>query len=255
MSGEDAKVLERMSRYASPAEVAKALISAQTKISSGELLPVLGKDAKPEEINAFRKAHGIPESHDKYDLGPDIKIAENEAPLMNEFLKAAHASNQTPEQAKAMIKTWRSIEHQAMEYRSEADKKAQETTEEALRSEWGGEYKRNLTIIHNMLDGVGSQDLKDKMLKGRMADGTPIGSSAEALKFFAALALIQNPTSTVVPGFEANPLAGVENRIAEIEKMLRTDRKAYNDPKISGPGGEYGRLLEARERLKPQKAA
>lgn len=255
MSGDDAKILERMSRYASPAEVTKALISAQTKISSGELLPVLGKDAKPEEVTAFRKAHGIPETHDKYDLGPDIKIAENEAPLMNEFLKAAHASNQTPEQAKAMIKTWRGIEQQALEYRADADKKAQETSEEALRAEWGGEYKRNLTIIHNMLDGVGSQELKDKILKGRLSDGTPVGSSPEALKFFAAIALIQNPTSTVVPGFEANPLGGIESRIEAIEKLMKTDRKAYNDPKISGPGGEYGRLLEARERLKPQKAA
>ena len=45
-------------------------------------------------------------------------------------------------------------------------------------------------------------------------------------------------------------MKGVETRIAEIELMMRKDRKAYNDPKISGPDGEYQRLIAAREKMK-----
>lgn len=253
-SSTDAKKLERLQRYASPEAAMDALFAAQNKISSGELKPVLGKDAKPEDVTSYRKAHGIPESHDKYDLGADLKIEEREAPLIGEFLKAAHATNQTPDQVKASIKTWKAIETKALEYRAEADADLAKSCEDALRAEWGAEYRRTNTVIQNMLDLSGSQELKEKLLHGRLSDGTPIGSSPEAMKFFAALALIHNPTSTVVPGFEANPVAGIDNRIAEIEKMMRTDRKAYNDPKISGPGGEYSRLLEAKEKMKPKAA-
>src|ERR1700758_5352632 len=68
VAGEDPRGRERLGRYASPADVAKALIAAQNKISSGELKPALGKNASAEEVAQWRKAHGIPEVPDKYDL-------------------------------------------------------------------------------------------------------------------------------------------------------------------------------------------
>ena len=39
-----------------------------------------------------------------------------------------------------------------------------EETEDALRSEWGGDYRRNLTLVHSILDATGAPGFKDNLL-------------------------------------------------------------------------------------------
>lgn len=230
-----------------------ALIAAQNRISAGELKPVLGKNASADEIKAWRTEHGIPETPDKYDLGTDVKVEGMDPALLGEVLKAAHESNQTPDQVKATMKAWTQISNVVAERRTEADIKVQKDSEDSLRAEWGGEFRRNINLIHGMLDGATSPGLKDAIMGGRLADGTPIGSSPEALKFLVGLALIQNPTGVVVPGSEANPMKGVEEEIGKIETAMRTNRAAYNkDEKMQA---RYRELLVAQEALKPRKAA
>jgi hypothetical protein len=68
-----------------------------------------------------------------------------------------------------------------------------------------------------------------------------------------SLALIQNPAGVVVPGAHADPSKGVDDEISTIEKMMRTDRAAYN--KDERTQARYRELLGAREKLKPRQAA
>ena len=98
----DAKKLSRLSRYASPEAVIDALISAQNRISSGDLKPILKKDATEEQVKEYREAMGIPEAPDKYDLG-DVVPAGADKTMIEDFLKTAHATNQTPQQVKASV--------------------------------------------------------------------------------------------------------------------------------------------------------
>ena len=58
LAGGDEKLVKRAQRYASPRDVWNALVAAQNRISSGELKSVLPKDAKPEEIAAWRTEQG-----------------------------------------------------------------------------------------------------------------------------------------------------------------------------------------------------
>lgn len=249
----DAKILARMGRYASPAAAMEALVAAQNRISAGELKPVLGKNATPEQVKEYREALGIPETPDKYDLGKDIKIEGMDPTLLGEVLKEAHESNQTPDQVKATLKAWSKISQSVKEQQYESDVNIQKTSEDALRAEWGTEYRRNINIIHGMLDGAASPGLKDAIMGGRLADGTPIGSSPDALKFLVGLALIQNPTGVVVPGSEANPMKGVEEELAKIDQTMKTNRAAYNkDEKMQA---RYRELLVAKEKLKPRASA
>lgn len=228
-----------------------ALFAAQQRIRSGELLPALGKNPSAQELTDWRAAHGIPETADKYDLG---KLVEGMDPkLVETVLKEAHGTNQTPDQVKATLKAWGQISQNAAADRAESDIKIQKDGEDTLRAEWGPEFRRNINLIHGMLDGAASPELKDAILGGRLADGTPIGSSPEALKFLVGLALIQNPTGIVVPGAEGNQMQGVEDEIAKIEKDMRSNRDAYN--KDEKKQARYRDLLDAREKLKPRKAA
>jgi hypothetical protein len=219
VSKDDAKKLAQLQRYASPEAALQALFAAQERIRSGELKPALSKNATAEELKEWRAAHGIPEAPDKYDLGKDFTIPEADKPVFDVLFKAAHESNQTPEQVKSTVQAFAQIQQIATEHQQEQDQRAAVEAEEALRAEWGPEYRRNMNLIHGLLDGTGSQDLKASLLGGRLADGTPIGSSPEALRMLLGISMIQNPTGVVVPGGDANREQGIRGELEKLQAM------------------------------------
>lgn len=230
VSKDDAKVLTRLQRYSSPEAALQALIAAQNRISSGELKPVLGKDATKEQLTEWRAAHGIPETPDKYDLGKDVKIADADKPMFDVMMKAMHGENATPQHVAAVVKTWYSLTQQAREAQADADKATATKSEDALRTEWGNEFRRNINLVHGLLDGSGSQALKESLLGGRMADGTPIASSPEMMRMLLGLALVQNPSGVVVPG------GGGENGETiktELEKLQKIPAKTKTEAQSS----------------------
>lgn len=250
MAGDDEKYLKQLQRYASPLEVAKKAKNLETRLSSGELKAPLQKDASPETIKEWRAQNGIPEAPEKYDLdiGGGRKIGDEDKPFVNQFLKNAHETNQTPEQVKASLRAYYDIQDGITEQVQANDRKVAEATEETLRSEWGGEYKRNLNLVKGLLDGVGGAGLQDKFLHGRLADGTPIGASPEAMRMLVSLALINNPAGTVVNNEGGNVEQAVSDEIGKIEKFMRENRKAYDkDEKVQA---RYRELIEADLKLK-----
>lgn len=237
-SGGDAQKAARLQRYASPQALTDALIAAQNKIRAGDLKPALGKDAKPEEIAAFREAHGIPEAPDKYDLG-DVEVPESDKELVNKFLASAHTVNMTPEQVRTTLKAYNEISEAARNARMAQDVEIKTTTEDALRAEWGDDFRTNINLVTNLLD-TAPAGLREKLLQGRLSDGTPIGSSPEALRFLVGLARERNPAGVVTPSGVATAQS-VEDEIQKIETLMRNDRAAYNrDNKLQA---RYRQLL------------
>lgn len=241
-AGGDAKKLGRLSRYASPQALADALIAAQNRISAGDLKPVLKKDATEDQVKEYREAMGIPETADKYDL-KDFEIGEEDKPLIDAFLVKAHATNQTPEQVKAGVESYYAIVEQIADKRRAQDSTIQKESEDALRKEWGDDFRNNVSLVNSMLDGA-PQGLKDRLMLGRMSDGTPIGSDPDMLRYLLGLELERNPTATVVAGAGGNMKETVEDEIKQIETLMSKDRKAYNkDEKLQS---RYRQLLEYR---------
>ena len=249
VAGEDAKVLERLGRYASPADVAKALISAQEKIRSGELKPTLGKNASAEEVAEYRKAAGIPETPDKYDLdlGGGLIVADEDRALIDTFLEAAHRTNQTPEQVKAGLRAYYEINEQAEAERSRRDEETRVKAEDELRTEWGQDYRPNVNRITQLLDKVLDVEAKAEFINARLADGTPVFNHPGILKGLIGLALIDNPSGAVVPGGGGEK--SVNDRIEQIESIMGT-KKYIDEPKIQQ---EYRDLIDARERIANRK--
>jgi hypothetical protein len=248
MAGGDDKMLAQLQRYASPEEVWKKTRALEQRMSSGEFKPVLKKDASEAEVKEYRAAHGIPEDPTKYDLGKDVKIDASDKPVFDRIFKAMHGANATPESVRTMVQAWNTIKQEAVAHQEEQDRTIQQKSEDALRGEWGSEYRRNLNLIHGLLDGSGDQKLKDALLGGRLADGTPIGSHLETLKMLLGLALVQNPAGVVVSGGEGDRGKAIDDEIGEIEKLMRTDRPAYN--KDVKKQERLRQLYEARETTK-----
>ena len=249
-SGGDTKKLSRLSRYTSPQALADALINAQNRISAGDLKPTVGKDATPEELTAFREAHGIPETPEKYDLG-GYEVPELDKPLVEQFLTSAHAVNMTPDQVKRSLEAYSEISEQSRNERLAQDERIKTEAEDKLRGEWGPEYRVNLNLLQNLLSSA-PEGLSDKLLHGRLADGTPIGSSVEALQFFVNLERERNPAGVVTPASAATTSQSVAEEKAKIEKVMREDRTSYNrDQKMQD---RYLQLIRWEEAQK-QRAA
>jgi len=187
-AGEDQGKLDKLSRYASPNAAFDAMIAAQSKISSGDYKQVIDFPDKgtDEEKSKWRSENGIPESAEKYEF-------EDES-LKN----MAFENNLKPEVAQVAL-DWRETQQKAADDAlAETDQKDTENTEDVLRSEWGNEYRVNMNKIHGLLDGA-EEGIKEQLMGARLGDGTMLGSNPAVLKFLADLALIQNPTTTLVP--------------------------------------------------------
>jgi hypothetical protein len=246
MAGGDEAALKRLARYADPTAAVKALSQLQERISKGELKAPLGKDATPEQIAAWRTENGIPETPDKYDLS-SLKIDARDKPIIDSFLKTAHAKGMNTEQTRDSIEWYYSEVTRVAEERAAADKAAASAAEDTLREMWGNtEYKANLASVNNLL-ATAPADVRDNLMYGRLADGTPILAHASTVQYLLGLALEINPASVLdLPG-GGSRMDSVDSEIANIEKVMRTDRAAYNkDEKMQE---RYRTLLGAKEKL------
>jgi hypothetical protein len=117
-----------------------------------------------------------------------------------------------------------------------------DATLEALRSEWGADLRANVNMVNAHLASAPA-GVKERVMGARAADGTLLLNDPAMMNYFAGMAREINPAATLVSG-TGNSAAGVEDRIAQIETTMRTNRMAYNrDEKLQA---EYRNLIDAR---------
>ena len=192
----DEKMLKRLSRFASPAALAESYVQVSSKLSQSR--PLLGKDATEEQIKEFREYLGIPEKPDGYDL-TGLTIDGNDKRLIESYLARAHGTHQTNEQVRAGINAYQEIAQALTTERHDLDSQIANEANDVLHNEWGGEYRRNINLINSLMDSA-PEGLKENFFKGRLMDGTPIGSSAPLLRWLLSMELERNPARVVTPG-------------------------------------------------------
>lgn len=245
LAGGDEKAAKQLSRYASPQEVWKKARELEVKVSSGALRPLLGKDASAEEVSEYRKAWGIPEKPEGYDIGVTDKMQPETKALLDKALPVAHSLNLTPDQTKGVMKFLNENAVGVKAQQIERDEKAREDGTELLRNEWGPEYKRNINLIHNVLDSSAAPGFKEVVLEARGPDGIPLASNPEWLRMLLRVGLKDNPAGLVVPNSGADPAKSVAEEMKVIEDKMGT--KAYtNDEKMQA---RYRELVEIRDQL------
>lgn len=247
LAGEDAKFRKQLERYASPTALAKAYRELQSKVSSGELknnkLPEKPTD---EELAAWRKENNVPESAKDYinDLPSGIVIGEADKARVDSFLEAMHGRNVPKDIVQAAIEWNQGKIEEELQQRYEMNASLQDKTEEDLRAEWGPEYKRNINMINGLIATL-PEDAREALSGATALDGTALFNNANVVRWMVDLARKVNPVGTVVPG-ASNPKA-IDDELTQIQKVMREDRKAYNnDPKMQA---RYLQLLEAKERV------
>lgn len=253
-AGEDEGKLEALSRYASPSAAFDGLIATKGMIRSGEYkkvseFPTEGTD---EEKSSWREGNGIPVSADKYDLSfkDGLVIGENDKPIIDDFLEFAHSGNMSPKDAQSAIEWHYHNEEKIVEAMAESDAKIQSETEDALRAEWGTEYRANVNRINGLLD-TAPEGVKDKIWGARFDDGSPLSSDQGALKWLIDMALQINPATTLIHGAGDNIAGAIEDEMKNFEGMMGNKNSEYwKGPKAEGNQKRYLELTKAKEKMK-----
>jgi hypothetical protein len=263
MAAGDRAFLKTLERFENPAAVAKAYKELTTRLSAGELRAVRppGDNATPEQLAAWRTAHGLPESAEAYvtalDLGDGMLTGEANKPLLMSFAEAALAGNWSGEQYSRAVRWYFALQDQVLAARQRSDGEFKQASARDLMREWGHDYDVNRNAVAQFCDRHFAQDLKLDLLNARLPDGSLLANHQGFNRAILAVSRIVDPRGTLLPNASGAGLSGAESRIAEIEgKYMRAPHgsdswKSY----WAGESGarmqqEYRGLLAAREQAR-----
>lgn len=244
LAGGDEKARKRLDRFKSPADVYKSWAAAEQRINSGELKKPPPENPSEQELAEYRRAHGIPDKPDGYKiegLPRGFEFAEEDQPMLSSFLKAAHEGNMPPQEVNRMVGWYASAVKAQIDATNEADLDFAQSAEDALRAEWGPEYRRNVKAVNNYIGGLPG-GLGEVIANARGPDGRLLGDNPAVIKFIADLAVAANPGATFVAG--DGSAKSMDARKAEIEKIRKTDIDRYFK---DGLDKEFYEILQREE--------
>ncbi len=246
MAGGDAKELERLKRFASPAAVYTSNRELEKKLSSTPLKKVLPENPTAEDLAAYRKDNGVPEKPEDYDtkLADGLVIGEDDKPIVDNYLKIAHENHMKPEQVKSVLEWYYKDMQAQQEARQALDMQQASETKAILQAEWGADFKRN----SNLIEGYFGEEQWNRITSSRLPDGRPIVADPDILRLFADRARDYNPVATNVGG-GGDARVSIEARIEEIKGMMADRNSAYHQgPKSATIQAEYRDLITAKQK-------
>lgn len=247
LAGDDKKLLAQLERYTSPVDLAKKIREQDALIAQGKHKVALPKDATAEQIAAYRKENGIPETVDKYDLAlPDgLVIGEQDKPIVTNMLTTMHNMNLSNDQVKQVLASYYQQEKEFLTAREADIAKNKTTQEDELRTDWGNEYRTNITTIASLVKTF-SEQTRNALVAAIDSDGYPLLNNKSFLKDMAVMARTINPIDTVVSGNGSNQMSSVDDEIKGIEAKMGT-KEYYKDEKTQA---RYRQLVEWRDKQK-----
>ena len=248
MAGEDKDLMGFLGRFHSKDAALKQFKKMNDDIRKGVYRKPLGADPTEDEMAAYRADFGVPDKPEGYlDKLPDgLVVGDDDRPFIDKFLVAMHGSNAPASVTSAAIDAYYGIVEEQNAAEMEANDNAKRSGEDALRGEWGAEYRRNLNVVGNHLQSL-PEEVQGALMEGRGGDGIALMNNPHVLKWLASVALEANPLATVVPGAGANQAQAIGEEIATIENLMRTNRAAYN--RDTAKQERLRELYGAREKL------
>lgn len=249
LAGEDKELLGFLGRYHSKDAALKAIKKQHDDIRSGKYRKPLGDDPSDDEMAAYRKDFGVPEKPEGYleKLPDGLVVGDDDKPAVGKFLEKMHGANAPKGVADAALSAYYEIVDEQLAAVSEATAQAKRSCEDELRTEWGADYRRNDNVLQNFVGSL-PEPVRDAFDKGTGPDGIPLGFNPEVRRWLVGLALAENPLATLVPGAGANAGQSINDEIASIEKVMRTNRSEYNrDTKMQE---RLRDLYTARDKMK-----
>lgn len=239
-----------LARYASEADFGKAHGELYKRLHSGEYKRDLPKDATPEQAAEWRKERGIPDNPDGYgavSLPGGVVLGDNDKPVVALYDKFFHENNIAPDLRNRIIGRHYEIQEALATERDERDSTFRTQADDALRAEWGADYRANLNAVQNFLDSYFPAEVANQIRAGRTHDGVKIGNDPRILKVLAQVARELDPAATLVNPAGGTPGQTVGQRLDAI-RAIRVNKPDEWQQNRAALEKEEIELLEIQQR-------
>lgn len=237
-------ILKTLSRYNSVENALKALHATKQAISRGEFQRAKPDGTDEKALAAWKKEQGIPDKPEGYVLPEDVTklMTDADKPVLASFTEFAHSQGARPDVVEIASRWYVQQAEAAAVQQMETDKGHKETLEDDLRGDWGAEYKSNFNLAKRFLE---DSPLGAKGWAGLRSDkGVLLGNDPDFMRWAAEQGREKFGDSAFA---SPDSVSRHESEKAEIERMLKTDRKAYFR---DGWDKKYAAVLE-REAKRP----
>jgi len=132
--------------FKSVPDLVKALGNANALI--GKKLGVPNEKSSPEEVAAFRRSLGVPDTIEEYKFAPDALpegMTWDDNNVKN-YAEIAHKHNIPPSAMKALVTEHAKMEHFKMQGMQAQIEKQHVDAVNTLKKEWGGEFDKNIGL-------------------------------------------------------------------------------------------------------------
>lgn len=164
---------EALSSIGSNTNLANEYFGLKEKMDSAIFKP--GEDATPEQVAAYRKSMGIPESADGYELAENEIVGDEMRKNLSEnYLKYGLNS----EQAKNLYDDFIKMQQNGMDRLRQENVKAREESVTQLKSDWSDNYDANMEFAHKGFEAFATPELRKYM------EDTGLGNNPEVVKMF-----------------------------------------------------------------------
>jgi hypothetical protein len=137
---------DTLSKYKSVPDMAKALANANALI--GKKLGVPNEKSSPEEVAAFRRAMGVPESIEEYKFAPD-SLPEGMTwsdDMAKPYAEIAHKHGIPPSAMKELVAQHAKSEMFKLEAIQATYEKQRTEAVQTLQKEWGNDFGKNIGL-------------------------------------------------------------------------------------------------------------
>lgn len=220
----DDKLLKELNQFTDLGGVVKSYKTLRQQRDSGEYRKALPDNPNDDELAAYRKSNGLPDSVDDYKLDTS-KLAEEQIDFSNSLAKLGYDLNQSPKVTQAFLDHLVDTRQQALDAIAENDSADSTKHEDTVRELFGSDYRVNMNMSSALLDGE-AEGFKDAFLNARLPDGTLFSNSPEVTKFMVDMARQINPVAAIMPA-GASDMKSVDQERAELKKLQTTNPKKY----------------------------
>lgn len=229
----DEKQRDYAQRFKSIDDVLNGAMKLREEISSRIKLP--GKDAKPEEIAAYRKQIGAPETADGYEIkAPEGYSIDGPVGLVIDMAKDIAHQNHVSQAAyqsfaEGMIKIDQEIQQQV----NESVKKWRSDKEQEIRKEFGADFEANLNAGKRARDVFGGEELTEFFNTPVTINGVSMtpGDHPAMIKFMATLGKRMGEDGVIGITSESERQS-VKERIDEIYAKTPPGTAEYASPAV-----------------------
>lgn len=264
-NGDDAKagkILKRLERFTDHGALYDSWEEAQALIRESGKIKLPGKDATEEDIKAFNKSLGVPDSADGYKikLPDDVTLDDSDKAQIKAITEGLHKRGgmaAAPETVQIATDLFLEMREAAQaEFVAKGAQFAQDS-KKALEKEWGPDFAKNIAYTGpGLVAMLGNEG--DVLRQVKLADGGYLGDHPLFVKMAAQAGRIAGDDPIF---WRATQMQGdgksLEGRKSEI-MALRTsskpgDREKYAD--LSKPGGELSIINSRLEQLQRKPAS